>query len=397
MQLYWLWLALLPGLNVLQKLALLEYFSEPEEIYGATKAAFSHMEEMTEQVYAALQNKDLTKPRQILDQCRNQNIGILTFGSTAYPARLRNIEKPPLVLYYKGILPDFTAQPAVAVVGTRKATNYGINCARSLSQQIAACGGIVVSGAAAGIDAAAMDGALTVDTSVVGVLGCGVDIVYPSSNERLFQKIVENGCLLSEYPPGTKARSWHFPERNRIISGIANGVVVIEAPERSGALITANCAFEQGKDIFAVPANIDMQTCAGSNALLQECATAVFCGWDVMKQYQPMYPKTVRKQQLPVAEKPKETVQEAKPAPAVSVGYDKKDIDNASSSPYSCIVNLSDEEQSVAIHLTEAPCSVDEVIQKAEIPAAQVLRILTALALKGVVVNHPGKRVSLKK
>ncbi len=397
MQLHWLWFALLPGLKTRQKLALLEHFSDPEEIFHATASAFSHMDDMTQQAYEALQNKDLTRPTQLLKHCREIDVGILPFGSKEYPARLRNIDDPPLVLYYKGLLPDFSAQPSIAVVGTRKATGYGMNCAKHISHQIAACGGLIVSGAASGIDTAAMEGALAAGKPVVGVLGCGVDVVYPKSNQHLFKKILENGCLLSEYPPGTQAMAWHFPARNRIVSGITNGVVVIEAPERSGALITASRAFEQGRDVFAVPGNIDMQTCRGSNALLQEYASAVFCGWDVMKQYQSLYPEKVKKQDMPLEEKPAETAEQVAEKEPVSRDADKKSIDNAPCSPYSGIETLSEEERAVIAHITQIPEAVDAVIQRSGIPAAKVLRILTMLALKGVVIHHPGKRVSLKK
>ena len=148
-----------------------------------------------------------------------------------------------------------------------------------------------MSGGAAGVDTEAMKGALDAGFPTVGVLGCGVDITYPISNRRFFADVMKNGCLLSEYAPGTGVEKWHFPARNRIISGLSNGVLVVEAPEKSGALNTARHAFTQGRDLFVVPGNLGVDTCAGSNALLRECATAVFSGWAVMKAYADLYPE----------------------------------------------------------------------------------------------------------
>lgn len=402
MLVYWIWFSLL-RMNIRQKLALLEYFRDPEEIWHAQ--ALPQLDGLEQGALEALEDKDLTAARQILDKCAEKGIGIMVFSDAAYPARLRNIADPPLVLYYKGSIPHWESQPVIGVVGTRKASAYGITTALRLGGQIAGCGGLVVSGGAFGIDTMAMQGALDAGQKTVAVLGCGVDIVYPKSNERLFAKTAENGCLISEYPPGTKPAPWQFPVRNRIISGVSNGVLVVEAPEKSGALITARDALEQGRDVYAVPGNIDVATCVGSNALLQEGAMAVFSGWDVVKQYEALYPGKVKKYtqtQVYTGERQEEKVAQTTLSPGKGMpsqlNNDKKPIDKGEKSPYSVLNNelpaLTPEEQAVVACLSPEPMPVDEVIAGAKMAPGKVLTILTRLSLKGVVKNHPGKRVS---
>lgn len=391
---YWLWLSLLEGISVRKKAALLQHFPGAEELY--LREDYSGGPELTEQDLEALLNKDLSEAQRTLNACRRKDIDILTIEDEAYPVRLRNIPDPPIVLYYRGVLPDFDTTPAIGVVGTRKATAYGVGIARIFGKQIAQGGGIVVSGGAAGIDSAALKGALEKKGQTVAVLGCGVDITYPTNNRKLFDEIRLSGCLISEYPPGSKPLGWHFPIRNRIISGMSNGIVVIEAPEKSGALITARDALEQGKDVYAVPGNIDMPTCQGSNRLLSSGATAVFSGWDILKEYAPLYPERVREPQA-APEKPKLKVAQPVQLPVT----DKKDIDNPADSPYIVTIDeqdaLTPEENSILACLTQTPKSMDELLAQLDIPAGEALKIITRLSLKGLVVNHPGRMVSVKR
>ena len=391
MLIYWIWYAQLTQLSPAQKLALLRRFSDPEDIY------FS--DEIEEE------QKDLTQSRQIAAECQEKGIKLLTFGEEAYPKRLRNIFDPPMVLYFKGTLPDWDAQPVIGVVGTRKATPYGLSTAEQFGKQIAACGGLVISGAASGIDTMAMQGALSQGKPTVGVLGCGADVVYPRENRGLFAQTCECGCLLTEYPPRTSANGWHFPRRNRIISGIANGLLVVEAPEKSGALNSAHHAWEQGRDVFAVPGNVGVAACAGSNALLQDRAKTALSGWDVVKEYQFLYPGTVRKQGvISNPETQWNRVAQERGCPAQTVAADpvsdKKSIDNKVKSTYSVVNNklpaLSEPEQAVLACISGEPVAADEVIAAADLPAGTVRAILTRLTLKGLVSNHPGGRISLK-
>lgn len=395
MLLYWIWLAELSHISLAQKHQLLQQFSDPEEIYHSEDRVFT---QFPDKVRDALDNKDLTRAEQILQDCADRGIRAVTLQDSGYPAKLKNIYDPPLVLYYKGILPAWNLQPLIGVVGTRKATPYGLRAAMDLGMQIAACGGMVISGGAAGIDTLALQGAMRAGTSAVAVLGCGVDVVYPATNKQLFSQICETGCLISEYPPKTSANHWHFPARNRIISGIADGVLIVEAPKRSGALITAEKAAEQGRDVFVVPGNIGVEACRGSNTLLQQGAIPVLCGWDILKEYEAIYPgKLQQRTDLPetLARVAQEPVYPAAFAPSLEK-LQKKDIDNGEKSTYSVCQDLNPEERKVANLLTVQPRLVDEVLSECDLPAGTTLSILTKLTLKGVARNYPGRRISLK-
>ena len=414
MLVHWIWLSTRSHVSDRVKAELLRHFSDAEDIYYGAEEDYRVAEGLTREGLDALMDKDLGTARKILAQCDEKQIHILTFRDAAYPARLRNIPDPPVLLYYKGRLPEFDSLPLVAVVGTRKATAYGLTTAKRMGYQIAACGGVVVSGMAYGIDGMAMRGALTADAMVIGVLGCGVDVVYPQSNRALYEDLSRHGCLLSEFAPGTEPFKWNFPKRNRIISGLSCGVLVIEAPEGSGALITARQAAEQGRDVFAVPGNIDMPSCAGSNALLRDGAIMASSGWDVVGEYQKQYPGMIQNrckpglqlaypdeiakvseadQRIPkVAQKPK-LFREKKQKT-------KKEIDNSGDSQYIDATNnhppLSDQEQTILTLVREGMTLVDDIIARTELPAGAVLAALTMLEVKGLVRRLPGKRVTMK-
>ena len=293
-----------------------------------------------------------------------------------------------------------------------------MTAAKKLGYQIARCGGIVVSGMAYGIDGMATRGALTAGTPAVGILGCGADVVYPPSNKGLFEDMEQYGCLLSEFVPGTPPIGRNFPKRNRIISGLSCGVLVVEAPEKSGALITAQLALDQGRDVFVVPGNIDVDTFVGSNRLLRDGAIAISSGWDIMSEYEQQFPDKVRKFDAPMRQtandkNPDFTAQPEKIQPKVAqkakvLGKDKvskqnthkKVIDNDGPSPYSDLEDkmppLLADEQKIVSALTKEPRPVDDVIAQTGLPTAKMLAALTLLQVKGIVKQHPGKRISLK-
>ena len=420
MQQYWIWLAQHTALKGYEKRTLLEHFSSPEDLYALDPRQLPEDLVHLAPLVKKLKDKDLTETNKILARCREKEIRILTFGDPEYPGRLRQIADAPAVLYCKGQMPDLNRLPVIGVVGTRKATSYGLNTARLFGGQIAACGALVISGGAAGVDAEAMAGALEAGCPTVGVLGCGVDVVYPKSNRALFSEILQKGCLLSEYPPESPPLQWHFPQRNRIISGIANGILVVKAPEKSGALITARLALDQGRDVYVVPGNIDSPLCAGSNALLSDRAVAACSGWDTVKEYTALYPgilskrEPVRKKvnytlsmlaetelepELPEASKPvagkKTPGKKQKILPETQKIVDKKPQDSYSI-PEEKLAGLSEVERAVALALKPEPQSADELVAAVEYPCAKVLSTLTLLILKGIAQNHPGNRVSLK-
>ena len=402
MPVYWIWFAQLKGISLFVKRQLLEAFRDPEEVFVAEEKA---MQAFPKEVWEALQDKDLTESKQIYDRCLQKGIGILTFADTAYPENLRNIEDPPIVLYYKGSLPNWQDQPVIGVVGTRKASSYGLQTAHLLSAQIATCGALVVSGVATGIDGKAMEGALDAGKPTVGVLGGGVDVVYPASNRELYKRTEESGCLLSEYPPETRPYPWNFLQRNRIISGVSQGLLVVEAPEKSGALNTARHGFSQGRDLFVVPGNLGVDSCAGSNALLQEGAYAVLSGWDAVKHYENLYPGVVENRPLPLLKKSRQPLSKvAESAVVPEKGQQKKEslpqnaIDNWDKSTYSVInkqpIGLSDRENAVLALLSEEPQLPDSVMDASELPFSTVQSILTRLTIKGLVQHHPDGRIS---
>ena len=421
MLLHWIWLAHRPGLSDRGRAALLQRFQDPEDIFYADRKTLAEVEGLSGTGLEALGDKSLDEAQSILKICRDKKLGILTFQDAAYPRRLRNISDPPVVLYYKGQIPDLESCPAIAVVGTRKASAYGLTTAKRMGYQIARCGGIVVSGMAYGIDGMATAGALTAGSPAVGVLGCGVDVVYPMSNRSLFRDMEEYGWLVSEFPPGYPPSRWTFPKRNRIISGMCNGVLVIEAPEKSGSLITARQAAEQGRDVFVVPGNIDLPSFQGSNQLLRDGAIMVSSGWEVVSEYEGLYPNSLRKElgqccqtaypeEVQFAadsgkqyEKVAQDIQKPKQIRNLKKKLDKidkKDIDNTASRPYSVedtdSIPLSDEERSVVQILEQGERLVDDVIAQTGLPAGKLLSLLTMLELKGVVRRLPGKRIALQ-
>lgn len=391
---YWLWLHLLEGVTPSQKRALLDYFHDPEELYRAKESTYRAVTQLPEEGYVALSNKDLTRARALAAECSQKRVGIVTIGDSGYPARLKQIPDAPLVLYYRGRLPNWEGYPAIGVVGTRKASGYGLQIAEKMGAEIAACGGLLVSGIATGIDSTAMKQALLQGGPVVGVLGFGADVIYPASNRKLFAEMEEKGCLLTEYPPGTPGYKWHFPRRNRLISGISHGVLVVEAPERSGALITARHAMEQGREVFVVPGNIGSETSVGSNNLLREGATAAFEGYDILREYESRFPGQIRKAA------PKQIPQIPEKVEAKSTKPAKIPIDKEVFTQYSVLnsgaFNLTEEEKALLSHITPKIEGVDEVIARSGMETAKAMSVLTKLSLKGLVKHHPGKCISLK-
>lgn len=222
-------------------------------------------------------------PLAALDQIIAAGIKMATWDEEAYPALLRHISNPPYVLYYRGCI-ECLDEPAIAIIGSRLASYYGKNTARKLGRELAARGITVVSGLARGIDSEAHRGALETGQTVA-VLGCGLDVVYPPENERLYNEIAGNGAVVSEFPRHTGPEPGNFPMRNRIISGLCRGVVVVEAQAKSGALITADFALEQGRDVFAVPGPINSKTSAGTNNLIKQGAKLITCCEDITEEY----------------------------------------------------------------------------------------------------------------
>lgn len=405
MLLHWIWFNQIHGLTDRTKLALLEYFHDPEDIYCAE--AFQSIADLKEEGLAGLLNKDLSEAETLLEQCVKTGVHLCTWKDSNYPAPLRGIPDPPVLLYYRGLLPDLQRQSAIGVVGTRKASVYGLSSAKHIAGQLARCGSLVVTGMAHGIDTMAAVGALDNGGRVIGVLGCGADRIYPTANRQLYARVLDTGgCLFSEYPPGTPPNNWHFPRRNRIISGLSQGVLVVEAPEKSGALITARYALEQGRDVFAVPGNLGVPGCAGSNGLLRDGAALITCGWDILLEYADRYPETIHPDSTlePVDTELSHDLRLAQPAVSIEktsvrpAENPKKSIDNSAVSPYSGVdtQSLSPEEKALFALLTPQGQLIDDVIAAAQLPSGVALAALTMLEIKGITRSLPGRYVALK-
>lgn len=403
---HWIWLATRPEVSDRLKAELLEAFGDAEDVYFAEAESYAHVTGMSPKAAASLTDKDLSAAEKILRTCADKQIRVCTWADAQYPRRLKHIPDPPVVLYYKGNLPQMDDIPVISVVGTRKSSMYGNNMAQRIGYQIVKCGALLVSGAADGIDGMAMQGGLLAGGTVVGVLGTGVDKVYPACNRQLFADTQRHGCLISEFPPGTPGYRGNFPRRNRIISGLANGTVVVEAPEKSGSLITARQALEQGRDVFVVPGNVDMPGFQGSHALLREGAMPVRDGWDVVSEYASLYPGKIRpavdgaeeirtKSAQKVAQKPLKPIKKQQSIERKG----KMPIDNGSAPLYSDTKalppNLTQNQQRIAELLTQ-PRLVDELIAESGLSAGQVAVELTLLEIRGVIRRLPGNRVSLK-
>lgn len=386
---YWVWLTTLPGLTDHSKLLLLQHFSSPEDIYYADEEALWQVEGLKKEQAALLNSKSLTAADRILSDCARKDIFLVTMADAMYPDRLRNIYQPPLLLYGKGAMPLFDEEAAVAVVGTRSCTPYGIHCAEKLGYELTQQGAMVVSGMAKGIDGAAMRGALRFGGFTCGVLGGGVDVVYPAENRRLYEDIAATGVLLSEYPPGTEPKGSHFPVRNRIISGLSLGVLVVEAPERSGALITANTALEQGRDVFAVPGPINADTSRGCNQLIRDGAGLVMEAWDVLGTYQRQFPQKLRPIRAAMPEMPKGAADETRGTPVPA----KQEGEKTPARPVLDLAGegaaLTDDQKRVLRVLpADRPLLADEAAVMTELPVRRVLSALTMLEIDGYVCRQ---------
>lgn len=284
--LYWIWLSLRLGnqnatfqrlLESFDGSAYLVYLADEDDLRGA--------DSLNERQINLLLDKDLTEATSIWSWCKMNNVGVLAYNDSYYPDSLREMRKPPLVLYYMGNIPNLNNKLCVSVVGTRKMTEYGMRSGYKISYELAAAGAVVVSGMALGVDSVAHAGAIKGGGTTIAVLGCGIDVIYPKQHRRLRRTVCERGAVVTAYHPGTPAYKNHFPERNAIISALSEGTLVIEAPKSSGALITAEYAAEQSRAVYALPGSIEEPMSEGPNTLIKNGALAVTCAEDILDYY----------------------------------------------------------------------------------------------------------------
>jgi DNA processing protein len=351
-KLYWLALNMVPGVGPIAYRNLVARFSDPEQVFAASPAQLAQVEGVGEKTIGAI--KGFPAERAATEELRKlQDLGvfILTLKDQGYPKNLLEIYDPPPLLYVRGTL-DQGDSPMIAVVGSRKGSPYGRAVTKKISMELAAGGVTVVSGMARGIDTYAHLGALEAGECTVAVLGCGIDIVYPPENEKLFRAIIDHGAVISEFPLSTPPEGKNFPKRNRIISGLSLGVVIVEATVDSGSLITASHALEQGRDVFAVPGNVGMSTSRGTNALIKQGAKLVESAQDIWTEILPQYEGNACHTELPV---------------------------------------LSDEEDGILQLLSHNPLHIDEISRMSRVEIRRVSTILLELELKGVISQLGGK------
>lgn len=382
----WLTLALVPGVGTAHFIQLLARFRTPGNVLRASRGEVAELVGKTLADRIAHYGEDVDVASQEAAMARH-GVTLVTMEHPLYPVRLAEIYDPPLLLYVRGTLLE-DDEHFVAVVGTRRASPYGIRMAEQLGRDLAARGITVVSGMAEGVDAAAHRGAIEAGGRTVAVLGCGVDIVFPPQHKGLMDEIAAQGAVVSQFPMGMKPLKGNFPYRNRIISGMSLGTVVVEAPMKSGALITARQAAEQGREVFAVPGQAGMRTSEGPHALLREGAKLVERVEDILVELE-LPPRCLRGAEVgrdegrraPVMEAPRKT-----PAAVAPRGEPARTPARGGAQP------ANDLERNVLRALSPDGSHVDEIAAVCRISVSEALSSLTLLELKGLVRQFTGKR-----
>lgn len=351
--LFYYWITTVGGIGLRRYSDIIEYFGGIESAWNAPKDKIMSMGGIPEHLLKKLVERRNEKAllKEIKD-IESKGIHIITIDSEGYPERLKNIPDPPLLLYAKGKFMECTR--FIGVVGSRRCTPYGRMVARTLSKELSEFGIGIISGMARGIDTEAHRGALDAGGFTCAVLGCGCDVVYPPENKSLMAEIEKKGAVVSEYPPGTKPHAQNFPGRNRIISGLSDGILVVEAGERSGTSITANFALEQGREVFAVPGNIHSSLSKGTNALIKEGARVVTGVEDIL----------------------------------LELGLDFEVKVNGEGR-----VELTEDEKRLMSIINESPINFDDLVSRLQMKVGGVNALLTSLEIKGVIKILPGKYI----
>jgi|SRR5579863_3512302 len=361
----WLALALTPGLGARNAGKLLREFGSPEAIFNASLTALEAQRLPAAVAQAIHTRQPLSAAAKELAQAQTAGCRLLTWDEPEYPSRLREIYDPPPLLYVIGNI-ELLNRNMIAVVGSRRPTPYGNQMAERLAKDLADRNLIIGSGLARGIDSSAHKGALAaVQGGTIGVLGCGIDVVYPKENRKIFEEVARRGAIISEFPLGTFPAPQNFPIRNRVIAGMALGVVVVEGAQYSGSLITARLAMEFGREVYGVPGNATQPASFGPNQLIKQGAKLV-TGWeDVVEEL----PTPVRAELLPVdvaTSEERASLVEESLAPTVRPLYALLSMDEAR--------------------------HVDEMVELSGLSSSEVLAALFELELKGVVRQLPGKQ-----
>lgn len=443
---YWIWLQQALGANSAKPEKLLSEFGSIGGVYEARRVDYIAAGFLSEKEIRRLCDKSLEKAKDVVGHCMENGYTVITFPEL--PKRLCNIYAPPCVLYVWGSLPQPTDGVYISMVGTRNVTPYGVEAATKLAAGLAHCGAVVVSGMAIGVDGASHRGALKGGGKTVAVIGCGIDIDYPSQHRELKRLIAQNGAVISEYPPGTRPDRANFPARNRLIAALSLGCVVVEAGSRSGSLITASLAAEMGRDVFAVPGSIFSPVSEGTNRLLRDGSKPVCNVLDILEEYIGLCPQSIisRMSELNGGAMPKQltfdsieiseqnsentdkkskaavkkpfTAIQSEAAQKSNSSFTKPIIPTQATNPsYTKPTNATPEKNSTTSYtancsgaaglsetqmkvygvLTDEPEHVDAISLAANLPLRTVLAVLTTLEIEGYAQSHPGRRYTVMK
>ncbi len=357
----WISLSLVPGLGINGYWRLLDHFHSPGDVLQASRKQLCQVPGIREKQIAGLASRETVLPRGRDELAKLESIGgqALSFEDPGYPALLRQISDPPPVIYISG-KKELLKEKSVAIVGSRAATIYGKRTAHSLAGSLARFSVAVVSGLALGIDAEAHAGSLAAGGNTIAVLGCGLDVVYPRQNRDLYRRISEQGVLVSEYPLGTQPEGFRFPARNRIIAGLSKGVVIVEAAKKSGSLITAQLALDYGREVFAVPGQVDSHKSAGAHWLLQQGAKLVLGAEDILEEF----PEGMTSR-----------------------------MDERSGEEGGRAFELDPEAETLLTHIEPYPQTRDELIERSGLSPARMSELLLFLELEELVEVLPGDKI----
>ena len=287
--LYWIWLSERCGVASREFTRLYEKYQDPFELYRMEEEEVERIDGISQALKLKLFDKSLVSAYEILKYCKQKRVDIVSYKDERYPSRLKSIQDPPVLLYVLGRLPNMNDRLCIGVVGTRKMSEYGRDTAYKISYELASARAVIVSGMALGIDGVAACGALSAGGETVAVLGCGISVVYPKAHSRLKGEIVKCGAVITEYPPFEEPHGYNFPKRNRIISGLCQGLLVVEGSASSGSLITAKRAIEQGREVFALPGKINESNSEGPNELIKNGASVALSADDIVANYDFLY------------------------------------------------------------------------------------------------------------
>ncbi len=388
--LHWIWLSLIlpPGSPKIDRA--LERFPDPEELFLAGNRAAAEIPGFDSSDLVRMQAASLGLAEKALERAESYGAAVIAKDDPAFPERLRAIPACPAVLYALGDL-SVAKRPCVALVGTRSMSEYGRKAAESLGRGLGASGITVVSGMAKGIDTAAHKSCVEAGGKTVAVQGCGICNTYPPENKELKEIIAANGAVVSEFAPDAAAQSSYFPVRNRIVSGLSLGVCVVEAAARSGTSITADLALEQGRDVFAVPADVFRSTSKGTFRLLRQGAIPVSCAGDIIEEYRPFYGDELLPEPAEAASaKPDQPSERLWREPA------REDGGRPGEARFRELPeNLSEHARAVCSVLTRTPLFADDISSMTGLPASETAAALTELELGGLVKPVSGRRFTL--